>query len=262
MEKPNYLHVDEASVLVITLDNPKSRNAFTMDMIGELISVLKSHRKNNKPLIITGKGKSFSSGGNLKIMQEYLEKGKPEQYLQKIVPMVNMLILLIHNYDAPTLAILNGDGVGGGLNLALACDYRVAEQNAKFRLGFTDIGLTPATSNTFFLPKIIGVPKTMQLSLFSDPITAEQFMAFGVINEIYSENNYAQVLEKWKTKLLSLDPFLQKTTRRLLYSSFSHTLDEHLEIEYKAILEAGKRDLFRKKVSQYWTKLKNKKRQK
>jgi 2-(1,2-epoxy-1,2-dihydrophenyl)acetyl-CoA isomerase len=260
MQGHTYIEVEEQSVNLIRLNSPETRNAFTFEFINEMITILENFKDKNSnlPLIITGKGKSFSSGGNLSVMKEYIDKGQPELYIERIVPKVNKLIRLIFDYNGPTLTILNGSAVGGGLNLALACDFRLVEQNAKFRLGFTDIGLTPATSNTFFLPRIIGVPKIIQFSLFSEPITADQFVDLGIANELYFEKDFKKKLEEWKSKLIGLDPFQVKAIRKLMYSSFTNDLHTHLELEYEMILESGRRELFKKKVNERWNQINSK----
>ena len=244
------LQITENKINIIRLNKPETLNAFTKELIDEFIEILEKWIKenNSKPLIITGNGRSFSAGGNLKVMSSFIDQGNPSSYIQMIVPRVNTLIKLISNYQGPTLAILNGSAVGGGLNLALACDFRIAEENAKFRLGFTDIGLTPATGNSFFLPRIIGIPKMLEFSLFSTKLTSLQLLDLNVIHEVYSSTDVNEKLKIWSEKLLGLDPWQVIQIRNLLYKSFTSNLDDHLELEYQTIKNASERELYSKRV--------------
>lgn len=260
MTEKSFLIISEKEYNMITLNRPRTLNSFSIDMISSLIDILKQWEKenNDKPLIITGKGRAFSSGGNLEYMKNYIDKGEPEKYLEMIVPEVNKLIQLIINYNGATLAILNGDAVGGGLNLALACDFRIVNERAKFRFGFTDIGLTPATGNSFFLPRIIGIPKTLQLCLFNEKITAKEMFQMNIVHAVYSEEESEVFFTKWINKLLELNSWQVRETRKLLFAGMSSDLDEHLIREFQTIIKAGTRSLFSEKVNERWKQIQTK----
>ena len=242
---------------ILTLNQPETLNAFSKEMITQFISVLNEleEQDDRKPLLITGKGRAFSSGGNLKVMKEYVDQNKSIDYIKSIVPYVNELIKLILNYTGPTLALLNGLAVGGGFNLAMACDFRIAHERAKFRMGFTDIGLTPATGNSFFLTKVLGIPKIMELILFSEIITAQNLFSWGLVNELYTNDNFEEIKEKWLTKLNSLDSWQVKTVRKLLYAGFTNSYEQQMEQEYTKIKEASERSLFAERTINRWNEI-------
>ena len=247
--------------VLLTLNQPETYNAFSKPMIEMLtheISMLNSATE-PKPLVITGKGKAFSSGGNLEVMYDYVKQEKGKQYIESIVPYVNKLIQTILAYNGPTLAILNGSAVGGGFNLAMACDFRIAHEQGKFRLGFIDIGLTPATGNSFFISKVIGIPRTMSLSLFSEVISAKNLVDWGLVNEMYTEDTFEITKNKWLDKICSLDPWQVNTVRKLLYAGMTNSSDQQLALEYESILQAGSRELFKEKVFSRWNDLTSRK---
>lgn len=241
----------------IILNQQETYNAFSKNMITSIIDVLKPLDDSTvtKPLIITGKGKSFSSGGNLGVMKEFVEQDKSVEYIKSIVPYVNEMISLLMEYRGPTLAIMNGHAVGGGLNLAMACDFRIVNEKAKFRMGFIDIGLSPATGNTFFIPKILGVQKTLSLSLFSESFSAEDLYNWGLANQIYSDSTSEEVRNLWIEKISKLDPWQVYTVRTLLYKSSSNNFKQQIELEYQKILEASDRQLFKTRVLTRWNEI-------
>lgn len=245
------------SCILLILNQPETYNAFSKEMIIALSNHIKSSKNLQpiKPLIITGSGKAFSSGGNLGVMKEYIEQGKSVEYIQSIVPYVNDLISELLEYPGPTLAIVNGSAVGGGFNVAMACDFRIVYEKAKFRLGFIDIGLTPATGNSFFVPKVIGIQRTMELSLFSEVITAQDLYNWGLANEIYSNDSFEQVKDKWLTKMSTLDPWQVTTVRKLLYAGMNNSYSQQLNLEYETLQEASQRDLFKHRVITRWNEL-------
>ena len=257
----NFIEIEENKVNIITLNRPETLNAFTVDMVSAITNTLEdwNKKKTNKALIIRARGKAFSSGGNLNLMKEFIDKNQGVEYLESIVPLVNKLILAIHNYPGPTLAVLNGSAVGGGFNIAMACDFRIAYFKSTFRLGFTDIGLTPATSNTFFLPKIIGIPRTLALSILGTKITANDLLSWGLVNGIYNDDTFEAIFNNWVEKLCSLDPWQVTQIRKLCYASEHSSLEDHLKTEYDTILKAGARPLFKERVDSRWQDINGKK---
>lgn len=251
----------EEKYSILTLNQPDTLNAFSKDMILALIEQIKkiTSERNGKPLIITGKGRAFSSGGNLGVMKDFVDKGKNLEYIESIVPHVNELILLIRNYPGPTLAILNGSAVGGGFNVAMACDFRIANEKGKFRLGFIDIGLTPATGNSFFIAKTIGIAKALELSLFSEIITSTDLYTWGLVNELYTETSFSVIKNKWIEKITSLDPWQVIAVRNLFNDGVRNSLEQQLEEEYKTIKEASSRPLFKNRVIARWNEINSKK---
>lgn len=248
--------------IILTLNQPETLNAFSKDMILTISNYLKSLNEEgvNKPLIITGSGRAFSSGGNLGVMKTFVEKGAGLDYIQSIVPFVNELITLLLEYKGSTLAIVNGSAVGGGFNLAMACDFRIVHEKAKFRLGFIDIGLTPATGNSFFVTKVLGIPKTLSLSLLSESFTAKDLYTWGLANEIYSDTTSEDIKQVWIEKLCSLDTWQVFTVRSLLYAGYGNSYLQQLDLEYATIQKASTRPLFKERVLSLWDKIQSKKK--
>ena len=247
--------------ILITLNQPETFNAFSKKMITSFSEIVRKLNAvdEQKTLIITGAGKSFSSGGNLAVMKEFAEKDQGPEYIQSIVPFVNELISLLVEYMGPTLGIINGSAVGGGFNLAMACDFRIVHEKAKFRLGFIDIGLTPATGNTFFISKVLGIPRTLSLSLFSEVITAQDLLNWGLANQLYTDTTLEEVKALWINKICSLDPWQVYTVRQLLYNGINNSFGQQIDFEYKKILEASSRPLFKTRVMRRWNEINSRK---
>lgn len=243
---------DENGVAVLLLNSPNSLNAFTLEMVSELSAAVTELTVNEpaKPLVISGAGKAFSAGGNLKAIHQNILAGEPERYISEIVPAVERLFLQLLHYPGPTLSFLNGAAVGGGLNLAMVCDFRVMRQNAVLRLGFTDIGLTPGTGGSFFFTRILGLPRALSLSLLGGQITSTDALSWGLVNEVVgNDQNLAEVITEWSPKLTSLNPNLVLSVRSLMYQSLNTSIEDQMVGERLELLKASQTSYHARRVS-------------
>ncbi len=177
------LTIDDRGVAVITLDAPERRNSMTLDMVEEIVAVVSDCVADDAvgALVVTGEGKGFCAGATL----DHLA-GSTGTSESRAVGSVYDGFLAFVNCPKPTIAAVNGAAVGAGMNLALACDLRVASTSAKFITRFLDLGLHPGGGHTWMLQRIVGPQVARAMVLFGQEYSGEDAVRFGLAYECTS----------------------------------------------------------------------------
>lgn len=182
-------------VATITMNRPRVKNAINTEMHVELYEAFQTAQRAEdvKVILLTGTEGSFSSGADLKsIPVKEMETFDYGEYLESTY---NKLVLLMDDIEKPTVAHLNGTAVGAGLSLALACDFRFADPGAKIALSFLHIGLTPDAGASYFLPRIVGYGKALELAL-GDTIDADEALRIGLVQQIGNPLEFVHSLKR------------------------------------------------------------------
>ena len=168
-------------VFVITMDHPKA-NALTLEMVGLLQGAFKqvSRQKLARVVLLRGAGENFSAGQDI---FEILKAGS-ESYRQHLLETYNPLVLQIRRLELPVLAEIQGTVAGAALGLALACDLRIASDEARFVVGFLGIGLALDSAVSLFLPAMIGLGRATEAAFTNEPIPAQQALGWGLVNRL------------------------------------------------------------------------------
>ncbi len=184
----------EDYIAKIILSRPERLNAFNRQMEDELIEALASVHgdRDVKVLVLGGAGRAFCSGGDVSenMAEEY--GGTAQKISDTFHHIYNGIILQLFNLDIPTIGMINGVAVGLGFDLALACDIRIGSENARFMVGFTKMGLTPAAGGAWLMPRVMGLAKAIEFIYTADFLEAEEALRLGVLNRIVP----AEALEK------------------------------------------------------------------
>lgn len=169
-------------VLKVILDRPKA-NAFDQTMVDELMAVLKTAERDAdvRCLLLTGAGKIFSAGQDLGALGQVDGRVSFRSHLQKTY---NPIILRMRALEKPIVGAINGPAAGAGLGIALATDVRLASDQARFVFGFSGIGLTTDSGTSVSLPSLIGLARASYMAFTNDPISAEQALAWGLVNQV------------------------------------------------------------------------------
>lgn len=227
---------------LITLNRPESRNALNLQMCSDLYKALNQCSLNDslRVIIITGEGKAFSSGGDVRAMRSAENK---EKFFLELSRAINKFCLEIRAMDKPVIAKINGHIVGAGLGLALACDIRIAQNEARFNFGYINIGLAPGVG-THFVTRIMPYPKACELIFTGRTFTAVEAEQVGIINRAVPSNELERAVEDMARKLESMPPLAIALTKRLLNESYNNDLVAQMEYEAKAIATTGETDYF------------------
>lgn len=192
----------QLNTLIIKINRPEVLNALNFDVVAEMSETLDSVLANKeiKAIIITGEGdKSFCVGGDLKYVSN-LTSNEAELYAMHVHKLLNK----IENFDIPVIAAINGYALGGGCQLALACDLRFASNNAKFGQTEVTIGIPPGWGGTQRLARIVGISKAKELIYTGRIISAHEAKDIGLVNEIVkfemNQSNNSEINHRKKLK--------------------------------------------------------------
>ncbi len=215
-------------VLSVTLNRPKA-NAFNSAMVAQLQTTFKDAKRDAEVrcVLLKASGKLFSAG------QDIAEFGGDghisfRKHLQKNY---NPLILQMRQLEKPILAAIQGATAGAALGIALACDLRIGSPEARFVVGFGGIGLAPDSAVSLLLPAIIGLGRATQATFFNEPISAEQALAWGLLNAIVPADQLEQTAWDWATKLAKGPVGAMGLSKRDFNKALLPNLEEVLDYE-------------------------------
>lgn len=220
-------------IAVITLNRPDRFNAVEATLSSGLAEALERAGRETRAVVITGAGKAFCSGADLADLADDYETGGPDlgQHLDLVFhPMIHAVLGCV----VPTVAAINGVAAGAGLGLALACDLRVIAESAFLTSSFTAIGLAPDSGTTWWLSRMVGVSKAMELTFTNRRIGAEESHALGLCVEIAPDEETLDRAKALAGSLADLVPDSLVTTRALIRGAAASTFDEALAAEQVA----------------------------
>ena len=213
----------------ITLNRPEKYNSFVQEMAMSLQDTLKNCANDGsiRCILITGAGKAFCAGQDLK---EATDPNGPE--IGKIVQEhYNPIIRKIREIEKPIIAAVNGVAAGAGANMALACDIVVAANSASFIQAFSKIGLIPDSGGTYFLPRLIGLPKAAALMMTGEVVSAEKAETLGMIYAVYGDSEFETSTMKLADTISSMPTKGLGYTKKLLSQTFNNSLEDQLSLE-------------------------------
>jgi len=219
------------AVAKITLNRPEKYNSFVREMALELQNILDECGQDEtiRSILITGAGKAFCAGQDLKeaIDPESLE-------IEEIVCQhFNPIIRKIRGIEKPVIAAVNGVAAGAGANIALSCDIVLAAKSANFIQAFSKIGLIPDSGGTYFLPRLIGLPKATAIMMTGETISAEQAESMGMIYSVYEDTEFEDSALKLAQTIAAMPTKGLGYTKKLLSQSFNNSLEDQLSLEAK-----------------------------
>ncbi len=223
----------DGAIVVATLNRPDRLNALNKEIFDDLNSMLDvmDTDKTARCLIITAAGeKAFCVGADLK---ERLSMNEKDVLLRFEV--VRALYLRLERLAIPVIAAINGTALGGGFELALACDLRVAADTATLGMPEVDLAIIPGNGGTQRLPRIVGVAKAMELILLGKKITAEEGLKIGVVNAIAPVGQVMSVARGWAAKFMESGPIALKQAKKVIREGMERViLEQALELETEA----------------------------
>lgn len=220
--------------LWITLNRPDASNAYSSSMVKNLVEILHHADVDNsiRAIVITGAGKSFCAGGDVKAMRgkSGMFAGESNQLREAYQNGIQQIPQTISNLKTPIIAMVNGPAVGAGCDLAAMCDLRVASDEALFAETFAKVGLVPGDGGAFFLTRLIGFGKAMEMFLTCRSYNALEAKEMGLVNEVVLPNQLRSKTEELVEQIISLPPIALQMTKRALYHSYKNDLNSHLEL--------------------------------
>ena len=214
----NHILIENTNnILNIKFNRPDSKNAITRSMFEQLLSTLEECKENHhlKAIFLSGAGDAFSAGGDVKDMASKEDNSSLEEKTNSLRRIMGVSELL-YNLPIPTVAIINGPAAGAGFAIALACDIRVATNNAKFITAFSKIAFSGDFGGSYFLTKIIGTAKARELFYFSDVVDAKKASDLGIVNKLVDNDKLEKYTEDLRIKFQNLPPIAIKYMKKNL----------------------------------------------
>jgi 2-(1,2-epoxy-1,2-dihydrophenyl)acetyl-CoA isomerase len=179
-------------------------------------------------VVLRGEGRGFSAGADLK--SEDLSRKAPDlgEYLRKTY---SRTITKIVAMEKPVVASLHGPVYGAGVGLALACDLRVAAESARFSVAFVKMGLMPDAGVSYFLPRVVGLGRTMEMCMLGDAVDAEEAYRIGLVDRVVPEESLEEETATLAGRLAAMPTRALRSIKQALYASFQGDLDTALERE-------------------------------
>lgn len=216
-------------VATIRFNRPRAMNAFSPRMMREVSLAIEEVRddRDMRVLVLTGTGRAFSTGADVKAMAEgrLFRDGNGESKSPEDDPRSNH-VLALRNLYKPVIAAINGYAVGAGLDLALACDIRIASDQAKLTEAYIRRGLIPVMAGTYFLPRLVGLDKACELIWTGDMVDAHEALEIGLVTKVVPHDELHDATRELAEKLAKGPPLAIEAAKRAIYDGLNMTLEE------------------------------------
>jgi 2-(1,2-epoxy-1,2-dihydrophenyl)acetyl-CoA isomerase len=233
----------DAGIGTVTLNRPEKLNAFTATMprdVAEAIRLL-ADADDIRVVVITGAGRAFCAGADIGYMERLVETRDMEN-AAALVESGRPVVTTIRTMSKPVIASVNGPAAGGGANLALACDIRIASDRASIGQTFNRIGLHPDWGGTYFLPRLVGPARALELMLTADMVEAAEALRLGLFNRVVPHDALPEATRSLAAALAAKPPISLALAKRAIYRSDSATLDAMLDAELDAQMQCFRSD--------------------
>jgi len=239
-------------ILTITLNRPDRLNAFTGQMMNDLISAFDSASNDDevRVVIVTGEGRGFCAGADLGAGEATFnrdenpraKKTDDKENLEWLRDGGGRTTLAIYDCSKPIIAAINGPAVGVGVTMTLPMDIRLASEEAKFGFVFARRGLVPEAASSWFLPRIVGISKSLEWTFSGKVFDAEEALNGGLIRSIHSKDSLLDEAKKIANEIIeNTSPVSVSMTRQMLWKMLGadHPMEAH-KVDSRAIYELGK----------------------
>ena len=220
-------------VLWIELNRPDRLNAFNEQMGSDLLEALKEGESSPKArcIVVTGEGRAFSVGEDLNTNRVACDGGKPMPLGEVLMRKYNPVVQRIKRMEKPVIAGVNGVTAGLGLGLALACDLRAASDKATFYEAYIKVRLVPYSGTSFWLTRILGRAKAMEVGFLGQPIDSTMAMNLGLVNWVFPDDRFGEDVARLAERLAKGPTRSLGPTKRVLNRAIVVDLDSELEYE-------------------------------
>lgn len=218
-------------VALLTLNRPDKFNAFTDAMLDAWVAALERAQADPdiRAIVITGAGKGFCSGGDVGGMGAS-EANTPQVIKHKLQTGVQRIPLLLQRIDKPVIAAINGAATGAGLDLALACDIRFMAAGARIGETYARVGLVPGAGGAYFLPRLVGVAKALEMFWGAELIDAQEALRIGLVNRVIDDGELLPQTLAFAARVAAAPPLSVQLIKRAVYQSLNVDLTTSLDL--------------------------------
>ncbi|MDQ7096845.1 enoyl-CoA hydratase-related protein [Desulfosporosinus sp. PR] len=231
-ENDHLLYRKQGYIARIILNRPEQYNAFSLPMIQRWAESLQDAQEDQtiRVIAVTARGKAFSAGGDIKAMLEGkgfmgcddqgdLWGDKAIERKRALTDHIHKIALTLEAMDKPVICGINGVAVGAGLDMALMCDIRLAADDARLSAGYVKVGLVPGDGGAFYLPKLVGTAKALELLWTGDFVSAPEAETIGLVNKVVPAAVLEEATLEMAERIAASPPICVQMIKRAVYSA-------------------------------------------
>lgn len=235
MTEPAVLYESDRQIAQITLNRPDNRNSMTKDVLEGLREAV--DRARSEPelrcLVVTGRGKSFCSGADFRSQGQDDEDGRFRAAHERTFAIYSPFLSLLE-LEVPVVAAMQGHAIGGGLGLAVVCDLRVANREARYGANFVRLGLHPGMATTYILPRLLGLPRAVELLLTGRLVSGAEAAGLGLVHYAVEPDRVLDKALELASEIASCAPVAVRWTKRSIYRGIDWDPRRAAELEAHA----------------------------
>jgi 2-(1,2-epoxy-1,2-dihydrophenyl)acetyl-CoA isomerase len=250
-----HIKIDRAeNVATITLNRPDAFNALNLGLGRDLFtaSIELDEDPDVRCVVVTGSGKSFCAGGDVKDFADNLPR--VGVLIKELTTYLHGAISRFCRADKPVIMAVNGVAAGGGLSLALSGDLVLATESAKLTMAYSRIAATPDGSSSYFLPRLVGMRRAMELYFTNRVLTAREAQEWGLVTRVFPDAEFSSGVEAMARELAQGPSKAFGGAKRLFHESTWQSLETQMELEAQAIANCGRTEDFAAGVSAFANK--------
>jgi 2-(1,2-epoxy-1,2-dihydrophenyl)acetyl-CoA isomerase len=230
----------EAGIARLALDRPDAGNAIDLATAEALLatSLRLADDRSVRVVVLTGEGRNFCVGGDLR---SFAAADRLGHHLREVTAPLHAAIGTLARLPAPVVAAVQGSAAGAGMSLALGADLVVCAESARFVLAYGRVGLSPDGAGSWYLPRLVGVHRALELALTNRALTATEALAWGIVTMVVPDGELGSQAETLAAELASAAPGAVAAAKRLLRASLDTTLEAQMAEEQAALADNADR---------------------
>jgi enoyl-CoA hydratase/carnithine racemase len=221
-------HIEDG-VCTIVLNRPDRSNAFTIEMIDQWAQWLREARTDSaiRVVLLAAEGKNFCAGADYSVLSGQVT---PLERKRRLTDHIHQIAYAVDDLDKPIIAAVNGAATGAGMDMSLMCDMRIAGRSARFSESYVRVGLVPGDGGGYYLPRLVGIAKALELLLTGDFIDADEALRIGLVNRVVDDALLREESLKLARSIASLAPVNVRMIKRVTYQSARSDLRTSLDL--------------------------------
>ena len=240
-EYENLLFQKTGGVADVAFNRPASANAINLEMARDLCDAIRicAEDPGIRAVVLRGEGGFFCAGGDLKAFGAQSPAQLPG-YLERVTHFLHRAVATFTHMSSPIIATVHGSAAGAGFSIACACDFLIAEKSAKFTMAYTKAALTPDGSSTYFLPRIVGQRKALELAILNPVLSADEAYALGIVTRVVPDGEAVAAATAIATDLAAGPTGAYGGVKRLLLASAHNALDTQMSREAEWLISRSR----------------------
>jgi 2-(1,2-epoxy-1,2-dihydrophenyl)acetyl-CoA isomerase len=253
LETVNYEVTD--AIATITLNRPQAYNPLNLALGRDLLhaAIEADEDRAVRCIVVTGAGKAFCSGGDVKEFAANLDR--VGRMMKELTTYFHGAISRLARTPKPVVMAVNGVAAGAGFSLALAGDLTVAAESARFTMAYSRIAASPDGSSTYFLPRLVGLQRAMELYVTNRTLTAREAMEWGLVTRVHADAEFSGAVASFARELAQGPTAAIGRAKQLFHQSSQESLETQMELEAQAIAACGHTEDFRAGATAFAKKL-------